>query len=339
MNRDRPFDAVLLIAFGGPEGPDQIRPFLENVVRGKPVPPNRVEEVVKHYQMFGGVSPLPGITRQQAGLLRERLRDGGIDLPVYIGMRFWHPFIADTIRTMAEAGVRRTIALIAAPHHSQASCTYYKDSVREARAALHDHGLHDIEITYVDSWYDHPDFIVANAAHVREAIGRLAAPLRDRARIVFTAHSIPVAMADACRYREQLAASIAQVMKHVGPYESTLVYQSRSGRPQDPWLEPDVCDYLKAEFQNGLEAVVLAPIGFVIDHIEVLYDLDVRAGEMCRQLNLPMARAYTLNDDALFIDMMTDLVSRTWDRGRDAIPLPIVASSRHGPTRLMPRTG
>jgi ferrochelatase len=329
MNRDRPFDAILLIAFGGPEGPDQIRPFLENVVRGKPVPPNRIEEVVKHYQMFGGVSPLPEITRQQATMLGDRLRDDGIDLPVYVGMRFWHPFIADTIRSMAEAGVRRAIALIAAPHHSHASCTYYKDSVREARAGLHNLGLCDVEITYVDSWYDHPDFVRANAGNIREAIGRLGPQLRDRARIIFTAHSIPVAMADACRYREQLTASITQVMKHVGPYDSTLVYQSRSGRPQDPWLEPDVCDYLKAEFQNGLEAVVLAPIGFVIDHIEVLYDLDVRAGEMCRQLNLPMTRAYTLNDNPLFIDMMADLVKRTWDRAHSAIPLPIVAA-RHG---------
>ena len=326
MQRERPYDAVLIIAFGGPEGPDQIRPFIENVVRGKPVPPNRVEEVVKHYQMFGGVSPLPGIIRQQAAMLRERLHENSIDVPIYIGMRYWHPFIGDTLRTMAEEGVRRAIAFIAAPHHSQPGCAYYKESVREARAALRDHGLRDVEIGYVDSWYDHPDFILANAGNVREALKRLEPDVRSQARIVFTAHSIPVAMADTSRYREQLAISISQVMKHAGPHESALVYQSRSGRPQDPWLEPDVCDYLRTERERGLEAVVLAPIGFVIDHIEVLYDLDVRAGDACRQLNLPMARAYTLNDNPLFIDMMADLVCRAWDRARQAIPLPIVAS-------------
>ena len=328
MQRERPFDAVLIIAFGGPEGPDQVRPFLENVVRGKPVPPHRVEEVITHYQMFGGVSPLPGITRQQANLLRERLHADSIDLPVYIGMRCWHPFVADAIREMAEAGVRRAIGFIATPHHSQAGCAYYKESVREARANLRVHSLPDVDVTYVDSWFDHADFILATAANVREAIGRLDPRLRERARVVFSAHSLPRAMAKACRYQEQLAASISGIMKHVGQYDSAIVYQSRSGRPQDPWLEPDVCDYLKAEREHELEAVVLVPISFVIDHIEVLYDLDVQAGQICRRLNLPMTRAHTLNDDPLYIDMIADLVRRTWDRARSAIPLPIVAA-RH----------
>jgi len=326
VNRRQPYDAVLIVTFGGPEKPEDVRPFLANVVRDKPIPSRRIEQVVEHYMLFGGVSPLPAVTRRQAVLLHERLRTDGLDLPVYVGMRYWKPLVADALREMARAGVRRAVGLIAAPHHSHASCTQYKQNVREARQTIAGEGLGDIEIGYVDSWFDHPDFIRANAANVRRAISQLDEPLRKRARIVFTAHSIPVAMADACRYREQLAASISAVMREVGPYDSALVYQSRTGRPQDPWLEPDVCDYLRTERQRGLEAVVLAPIGFVIDHIEVLYDLDVQAGNLCKELQLPMARARTLNDDPAFIDMMADLVRRTWDRGCEAIPLPIVGS-------------
>ena len=324
MDRQRPFDAVLIIAFGGPERPEDVRPFLENVVRGKSVPRERIEQVVKHYERFGGVSPVPAVTRRQAQGLEQRLRAGGIDVPIYAGMRNWHPFVADILVEMAKAGVRRAIGFIAAPHHSYASCGQYKEAVREARLALGEQGLPDVEIAYVDSWYEHPDFIRANADRAAEALGGFPEALRDRARIVFTAHSIPQAMADACCYRQQLRASCLRVVERLGLCEWALVYQSRSGRPQDAWLEPDVCDYLRGERGQGLAAAVIAPIGFVIDHIEVLYDLDVRAAGVCRELNLPMVRARTLNDDSLFLDMMADVVRQTWDRGRSAVPLPIV---------------
>ena len=289
------------------------------------MPPERMEQVVKHYELFGGVSPLPAVTRRQARGLGQRLRAGGIDVPVYVGMRNWHQFLAATLAEMAKAGVRRAIGFTAAAHHSYASCGQYKENVREARRSLREQGLPDVEITYVDSWYEHPDFIRANADRAAEALGGFPEALRDRARIVFTAHSIPQAMADACCYRQQLRASCLRVVERLGLCEWALVYQSRSGRPQDAWLEPDVCDYLRGERGQGLAAAVIAPIGFVIDHIEVLYDLDVRAAGVCRELNLPMVRARTLNDDPAFLDMMADVVRRTWERCREAIPLPVGA--------------
>lgn len=325
MDRQRPFDAVLIMAFGGPEGPADVRPFMENVVRGKSVRRERIEQVVKGYELFGGVSPLPAVTRRQARGLGQRLRAGGVDVPIYVGMRYWHPFVADTLAEMAQAGVGRAIGFIAAAHHSHASCSQYKETVRDARRSLREQGRPDVEITYVDSWYEHPDFIRAHADHIREALGDLPAALRDRARIVFTAHSIPQAMADACCYRQQLRASCLRVIEHLGLHNWALVYQSRSGRAQDEWLEPDVCDYLKAEHARGLQAAVLAPIGFVIDHIEVLYDLDRRALGLCQELGLPAVRASTLNDDPIFLDMMTDLVRQTWEHYCRSIPLPIIA--------------
>ncbi|HSW45707.1 MAG TPA: ferrochelatase [Phycisphaerae bacterium] len=331
MDRKRPFDAVLIIAFGGPEAPEHVRPFLENVVRGKPVPRERLEQVARNYERFGGISPLPAVTRSQATGLRERLGATGVDLPVFVGMRNWHPFLADTLADMARQGVRRAIGFIAAAHHSYPSCGEYKKNVREACQALRRQGLPEIGITYVDSWYVHPDFIRAYADHVREAINRLEPPLRERARIVFSAHSIPTVMAGQCCYRQHLEITARGVLECIGRRDWALVYQSRSGRPQDPWLEPDINDYLRSQRACGLEAAVVVPIGFIIDHIEVLYDLDVRAAEVCREIGLPMARARTLNDDPLFLDMMADVVRRTWERGRECIPLPITEShfNRH----------
>ena len=333
MDRQRPFDAVLIIAFGGPERPEDVRPFIENVVRGKSMPRARIEQVVKHYEQFGGVSPVPAVTRRQAQGLGQRLRAGGIDMPIYVGMRNWHPFLAATLVEMAQAGVRRAIGFVAAPHHSFPSCGQYRQTVRDARRSLRERGLPDVGITYVDSWYEHPDFIRANADHVREALGSLPEGLRDRVRIVFTAHSIPQAMADASCYRRQLRASCLRVVERLGPRDWALVYQSRSGRPQDEWLEPDVCDYLKDEHARGLQAAVLAPIGFVIDHIEVLYDLDRRALGLCQELSLPAVRARTLNDDPALLDMMADLVRQTWEHYCRSIPLPIIARGTGKPPR------
>jgi ferrochelatase len=324
MNRPQPFDAVLIIAFGGPEGPDHIRPFLDNVVRGKPVPPERIAQVVRNYETFGGVSPLPAVTRRQAAALRDRLAAAGLDVPVYVGMRNWHPFLADTLADMARAGLGNAVGFIAAAHHSYPSCGQYKENVRDARRSLREANLPDVQVTYVDSWYDHPGFLQAHADHVREALEQLDPARRSVARIVFTAHSIPAPMAAASCYVQQLEATARGIAERLGRPDWTLAYQSRSGRPQDPWLEPDVCDYLQRHREQGLKAAVIAPIGFVIDHVEVLYDLDVRAIGLCRQLGLPVVRAQTLNDDPAFIDTMADLVLRTADRHRRSVPLPIV---------------
>jgi len=313
---------VLIVAFGGPSGPADIRPFLARVLRGRRVTPERVEEVAHHYERFGGVSPITAFTMAQARGLETRLAAAGSPLPVHVGMRNWHPLLADTLKTMHGAGIRRAIGVIAAAHHSYSSCQQYRENVAEARGALRSATGGDIDVTYVGSWFDHPLFVEVNARHVREARDRLPADVRGAARLVCTAHSIPLPMAEASRYREQLRESARLVAGQAGMADWTVVYQSRSGRPGDPWLEPDICAYLRAE--RGLPAAVLCPIGFVCDHIEVLYDLDHEAAGVCREIGLPMTRAAAVNADPLFLDMLTDVVLRTVRRHASGRPLPIV---------------
>ena len=320
------FDAVLVVAFGGPAGPEDVRPFLANVLRGRRVSPERIEEVVHHYERFGGVSPLTSITLTQARGLEQRLAAQGLGLPVYVGMRNWHPLLSDTLRAMASDGVRRAVGLILAPHRSYSSCTQYRQNVSDARIATAAAGLPDVAVTYVGDWHMHPKFIETNQRHVRAALDRLPANARSGARLVFTAHSVPVAMAGAARYAQQVNESARLVATAVGAHDWAVVFQSRSGRPEDPWLGPDVCEYLR-EAADGVPAVVLAPIGFVCDHIEVLYDLDYEAAEVCREVGLPMVRAETVNDDPMFLDMAADVVLEVWNRYRSGQPLPIVPSS------------
>lgn len=314
---------MLIVAFGGPRGPADIRPFLERVLRGRRVTPERVDEVAHHYELFGGVSPITELTMWQARGLEERLAAAGHPLPVYVGMRNWHPLLADTLKEMHAAGIRRAVGFIAAPHHSYSSCQQYRENVADARKALRSAIDGDIDVTYVESWFAHPLFIEVNARHVGAALERLPAGLRLGARLVCTAHSIPEPMAEESRYREQLTESARLVAQKAGMVDWTVVYQSRSGRPEDPWLEPDVCAYLRAERARGLQAAILCPIGFVCDHIEVLYDLDREAAAVCREVDLPMVRAEAVNADPLFLDMMADVVLRTIHRYEDGRPLPI----------------
>jgi ferrochelatase len=318
------FDSVLVISFGGPQGLGDIRPFLANVLRGRRVSPERVEEVAHHYELFGGVSPITAITRQQAEGLRVRLAAAGHPLPVHVGMRNWHPLLPDTLRGMRAAGLRRAIGFTAAAQHSYSSCQQYRENVLAARAELRRDG-DDVEVTFVGSWFDHPLFIAANAAHVREALARLPEQVRLKAQLVCTAHSIPAPMAASSRYEEQLRESARLVAEQAGMRDWVVVYQSRSGRPGDPWLEPDICDYLRQERSAGLEAAVICPIGFVCDHIEVLYDLDREAADVSREIGLPMARAEAVNDDPLFLDMMADVVLRTIRQYQHGRPLPFAA--------------
>ena len=317
----RPFDAVLVVAFGGPEGLADVRPFLAKVLRGRRVAPERVEEVATHYEQFGGVSPLTAITRRQLEGLKVHLADRGLNLPVYLGMRNWHPLLSDTLTAMAKDGVKHAIGFVCAPHRSYSSCTQYRENVVHARATAFDAGLGDVSVTYVGDWHTHDLFIETNARHVRAAIATLPSPLRPAARVVFTAHSIPVAMAGAARYRAQLMESARLVAERLGVVDWALAFQSRSGRPEDPWLEPDICSYLRAERARGLAAAVICPIGFVCDHIEVLYDLDTEAAQVCSEVGLPMARAATVNDDPMFLEMMADEVLKTWGRYRTGRPL------------------
>ena len=314
------FDSVLVVSFGGPLGRDDIRPFLANVLRGRRVTPERVEEVAHHYELFDGVSPITELTRRQAEGLRSRLIAAGRELPVYVGMRNWHPLLPDTLKQMYADGRRRAVGFIAAAHHSYSSCEQYRENVAAAQQALRAGGGH-LDVTFVESWFDHPLFIAANAFHVRDALNRLPAEVRANARLVFTAHSIPKRMADASQYQDQLWVSCSAIAEQVG-LKWALAYQSRSGRPEDPWLEPDVCDFLRREHEQGLAAAVLCPIGFVCDHIEVLYDLDHEAAGVCAELGLAMTRAESVNDDPLFLDMMADVVTKAINRypGR-ALPI------------------
>jgi protoporphyrin/coproporphyrin ferrochelatase len=321
-----PFDAVLLVAFGGPQGPADVRPFLENVLRGRRVSPDRLEEVAHHYERFGGVSPLTELTMKQARALEAALRDRGIVIPVRVGMRNWHPYLADTLTEMARAGVRRAIGLLAAAQRSYSGCLQYKENVRDARLAVSGGGARPPEIVYVADWHEHPGFIEANADHIRAAIDRLPPDRRARARLVFTAHSIPVSMAARYPYEANLRASAAMIAKAVGRDDWTLVYQSRSGRPEDPWLAPDVCDYLVEERQRELDTAILSPIGFLCDHVEVLYDLDVEAAEACRESGITMVRAEAVNVHPRFIDALADAVTETYRRYDGARPLPVAGS-------------
>lgn len=328
-----PFDAVLLVAFGGPQGLDDIRPFLANVLRGRRVAPERVEEVAHHYELFGGVSPLTDLTMAQARGLEDALTQAGGRMRVYVGMRNWHPYLRDTLAEMSRDGVRRAVGVIAAAHRSYSSCTQYRENVAAARADLVSGGLADVQVTYVGDWHLADGFVGANAEHVIAAFEKLPAPVRGQAELVFTAHSIPVAMARQYPYEQQLRASCEAIAGEVSRRTGAdlrarwrLVYQSRSGRPEDPWLEPDVCDDLRDAAARGVRGVVLCPVGFICDHVEVLYDLDVEAAAAARETGLEMQRATSVNAHPAFVGALADAVRSTIARYRHGRPLPVVAA-------------
>lgn len=295
-------DAVLVIAFGGPTRPEEIRPFLENVTRGRRIPPERLEEVVRHYELIGGRSPLNELTFRQAGGLRAALAAAGRPLPVWVGMRNWAPYLADVLAGMADAGVRRAVGLILSAHATEASVSRYVESVDEGRARL---GARAPAIAWAPGWHLHPGFIAAAADGVRAA---LAAVPADGREVVFTAHSVPVAMAEGSPYVAQVRESAAAVAALVGIARWELAWQSRSGSPRDPWLEPDVNDVIRGLAADGARGVVTVPIGFVSDHVEVLYDLDVEARATATGLGLAFARASTVNDHPAFVGALADVV-------------------------------
>ena len=335
MPRDvSPFDAVLLIAFGGPTCRADIRPFLQNVLRGRRIPPARLEAVAQHYELFDGVSPIAAITRRQADGLRERLAADGPDLPVFVGMRNWHPFLDDTLAEMAAAGIERALGIVLAAHHSYSSCGQYRQNVAQARRTLRERGAADVEVLFAPGWHAHEGFIEANARQIESARRDLPEDVRETVRILFTAHSIPQSMAADCRYEAELHETAALVAERLRTSDWTLVFQSRSGRPEDPWLGPDVCDYLRTARAGGLRAAVIAPIGFVSDHIEVLYDLDTEAAEVCRTLGIPMRRAAAVNAHPAFIDTLADVTRRACMPVRRGRPLALVPEAP--PARLEP---
>ncbi len=299
-------DALLVLSFGGPEGPDDVRPFLENVTRGRGVPPERLDAVAEHYRHFGGVSPLNARNRELADAIRART-----ELPVYLGNRNWHPMVEDTVARMAADGVRRALVFATSAYGGYSACRQYHEDIARARKAV---GEGAPELVKLRHFFDHPLFVAAGADAVR------AAGLDDAARLVFTAHSVPTS-ADATagppgeghRYSRQVAEAARLVAAELGRDEFDVVWQSRSGPPQVPWLEPDVLDHLDALAAAGTRAVVLAPVGFVSDHVEVVWDLDTEARERADALGVRLARAATAGPDPRFADMVVELVAEHVD--------------------------
>lgn len=305
------FDSVLLLAFGGPTRPEEIRPFLDNVLRGRPIPEARYEVVVQHYIEVGGSSPLNRLTDDLARSLREGLRTEGPDLPVFVGMRHWHPFIYDTLARMDALGLRRAVGIILAPHPSRASRDSYLKAVSEARSRIGE-GAPSVE--FVDPFCDHQLFIEALAERLQRSLGEATAG-RDSVAVLFTAHSIPVAMSEESGYETSLRRTSESVARAAGVGLWRLVYQSRSGSPSERWLEPDVCEALGALRSEGVKEVVVAPIGFVSDHVEVLYDLDIQARDAARRAGLTFHRAPTAGGHPLFGRLLLTLVRDQAARG------------------------
>jgi protoporphyrin/coproporphyrin ferrochelatase len=294
-------DAVMLIGFGGPAAPGEVRTFLDRVLQGRPVSRERYEEVVHHYELLGGRSPYNDLTMRQAATLRERLRNDGIDVPVVIAMRNTAPFMDDALRELAARHVHRALGFVLAAHRCEASWERYLSDLDAARQRV---GAAAPAIDYPAPWHTHPRFIAAAADRVHDAIARLRAPDRERAELIFTAHSIPLTMAARAPYVDQLTESAAMVAAAAGKSNWRIAYQSRSGSSHEPWLEPAVNEVLRG---LGGGAVVLVPIGFLCDHVEVLYDLDIEAARIAHAAGVAMVRAATVSDHPDFIEMMATI--------------------------------
>jgi ferrochelatase len=301
-----PYDGLIVVSFGGPEGRDEVMPFLENVLRGRNVPRERMLEVAEHYYHFGGKSPINDQNRALIAALKTELASQGPNLPVYWGNRNWHPLLADTIRQMAADGVRRALAFVTSAFGSYSGCRQYLDNIANARQEAGP-GAPDIDKLRV--FYNHPGFVETMIENTRAALEKVPIASRDAAAIVYTAHSIPLSMAQTSPYVGQLEQASRLVNAAVRRGSPTLVYQSRSGPPSQPWLEPDICDYLRGlAAAGGPRDVVVVPIGFISGHLEVLYDLDTEAGKLCDDLGLRMHRAATVGVHPRFIRMIRELI-------------------------------
>ncbi len=314
------YDAILIVSFGGPEGPEDVIPFLENVLRGRNVPRERMLEVAEHYQHFGGVSPLNQQTRDLIAALEPELTSSGIELPVYWGNRNWHPLLPDTLRQMQADGVRRALAFVVSGYSSYSSCRQYRENIADAREQI---GADGLVIDKIRVFYNHPDFIAVNAENLRRELETFPEERRAGVRAVFTAHSIPSSMAAGCDYERQLIEASRLTAEAAGVAEGQwdLVYQSRSGRPQDPWLEPDILDHLRALHVQGTTDVVILPIGFLSDHMEVLFDLDCEARDVASELGMTLCRAATAGTHPQFVRMIRKLIQERLDEAapREAI--------------------
>jgi len=313
------YDAILVTSFGGPESSADVLPFLENVFRGKNVPSERMLEVAEHYYHFGGKSPINDQNRQLIAALEVELAQHGPQVPIYWGNRNWHPMLADTLRKMRADGIRRALAFVTSAYSSYSSCRQYREDIARAQQAA---GEGAPAVDKIRVFHNHPGFIEAMTDRVKEALDRIPPDRRNAAHLIYTAHSIPIAMAQGCDYEKQLRETCRLVTERLGRTEWRLAYQSRSGPPSQPWLEPDILECLREiKLQGGSADVVLSPAGFVSDHMEILFDLDTEAANLCAELGLQMFRARTVGTHPRFIRMIRELIcERTEDNsGRAAL--------------------
>ena len=311
------YDALLVVSFGGPEGMDDVIPFLENVLRGRNVPRERMLQVAHHYEMFGGVSPINQQNRELIAALGRELASNGPPLPIYWGNRNWHPLLPDTLRKMASDGVRNALAFVTSAYSSYSSCRQYLQNIADAQAQV---GPTAPRVEKLRVFYNHPLFIQANVDHIRDAWAQVNDP--ESAHLAFTAHSIPESMAANCDYAMQLKQTATLIAEALNIKKWELVYQSRSGSPSQPWLGPDICDHLKTLREAGVKEVVVAPIGFVSDHMEVVYDLDVETRRVAEQIGMNLARARTAGTHPAFVRMIRELML---ERLNDVVPKNICA--------------
>ena len=304
------FDALLVVSFGGPEGMDDVIPFLENVLRGRTVPPERMRSVASHYELFGGVSPINKQNRKLVTALKDELKVNGPNLPVYWGNRNWHPMLADTMRQMKDDGVRRALAFFTSAYSSYSGCRQYLENIETARSEV---GADAPLVEKLRAYYNHPGFVEPNIENLRRALDKVPDDRRGDAQIAFTAHSIPMTMAVGCDYEAQLLETCRLVAGGAGHEKWRLVFQSRSGPPTQPWLEPDICAYLTELKESGTTDVIVAPLGFVSDHMEVLYDLDTQAQAHAGRIGLNMIRAATVGTHPLFVSMIRELILERMD--------------------------
>lgn len=299
------YDAVLIVSFGGPEGMDDVMPFLENVLRGRNVPRERMLEVAHHYELFGGVSPINGQNRALVTALEQELLANELNLPVYWGNRNWHPLLEDTIRQMTHDGVKHALAFPTSAYSSYSGCRQYREDVERARLAV---GEGAPEISFLRKFYNHPGFIYPNVTNTLAALATIPVDRRTKAHIAFTAHSIPKSMAQGSNYEAQLLDACQLVDQAIGHAQWRLVYQSRSGSPAQPWLEPDITEHIKVLHEEGITDIVVVPIGFISDHMEVLFDLDTEARQIAEELGINFVRAATVGVDPTFISMIRELI-------------------------------
>ena len=304
---DQNYDALFLVSFGGPEGPDDVMPYLENVLRGKNVPRERMLEVGEHYNHFGGISPINQQNRDLLEAIREEFKQHNIDLPVYWGNRNWHPMIVDTMRQMKDDGIQKALAFFTNGYSCYSGCRQYRENIAEAQAAI---GEGAPEVHKTRMFFNHPSYIEASVDRVQAAFSQIPEDRRSQTKFLFTAHSIPNSMADFCKYSTQLTESCRLIMERIGEeFDWELVYQSRSGPPHQPWLEPDVCDRISELKEQGkTNDIVMHPVGFVSDHMEVLYDLDTEAKDLCDELGLNMVRSLSVGVHTKFVTMIRELV-------------------------------